>query len=64
MAIGSSDSCDRCLRNESDLNECPLVPESGCNVINNNNNSIYLLQLGITRWQWLFYMFTNMKESN
>ena len=23
-----------------------------------SNNNIYLLQLGLTRWQWLFYMYT------
>ena len=30
--IGSSDSCDLCLRNELYLSECPLIPEGGCNV--------------------------------
>ena len=25
------------------------------------NNNIHYLQLSVTRWQWLFYMCTNMK---
>ena len=35
-------------------------------VYNNNNNNIIIIKcnLVVTRWQWLFYMYTNMKKSN
>jgi len=41
-------------------------------ISNNNNNIIIIIIIIIiincnrvvTRWQWLFYMYTNMKKSN
>jgi hypothetical protein len=48
MAIGSSDRCDLCLRNESYLRECPLIPEGGCNVtINVSRHVTAAGQIGV-----------------
>jgi hypothetical protein len=55
MAIGSSDSCDLCLRNESYLSECPLIPEGGCNVtINVCRHVTAAGQIGLCSVSWLF----------
>jgi hypothetical protein len=35
--------------------------EDNNNNNNNNNNNIFGCKWAVTRWQWLLYMYTNMK---